>query len=141
GWLARLTERWSTSFILNMATGSPADILPGVNHYYAPSRFQIVSDKWKIPEGNVIWNGPNNDAGTFYGSPSPYTSVPDPQCTNPSIVGTTDKMGTNLQASCTLNALAQRNSDGSAGELLLVYPQPGQVGNLGARTLNYWGQF
>jgi hypothetical protein len=141
GWVARLLERWQTSFILNMATGSPADILPGVSHFYAASRFQIVSDKWEIPKGKVRWNGPNNNTGTFYGSPSPYASRLDPQCTDPSIVGTADRMGTNLQANCTLNALALRNEDGTAGEFLLVYPQPGQVGNLGARSLNYWGQF
>src|SRR5262245_54885590 len=124
-----------------MATGSPADITPGVNHFYAASRFQIVSDKWKIPEGKVKWNGPNNNTGTFYGSPSPYIGTVDPQCNDRSIVGGIDQMGTNFAANCTLNALALRNSDGSVGDLLVVYPQPGQVGNLGARTLNYWGQF
>ncbi len=141
GWVARILERWQTSFILNMATGSPADVLTASNHLYAGSRYQIVSDKWRIPEGHVEWNGPNHNTGTFYGGTSPYIATADPQCTNRSVVGGVDQMGTNFAANCTLNALAQRNSDGTVGDLLLVYPEPGKVGNLGARTLNYWGQF
>jgi hypothetical protein len=145
-WQARLLERWTTSFILNMATASPADIGPSLfalnaNNFYAFSRYQIVSNKWKIPEGHVEWNGPNNNTGTFYGNPGPYIGTTDPQCKDASMVGAADSMGTNLQASCNLSALALRNSDGTPGEYLLVYPQPGHVGNLGAKSLNYFGQF
>ena len=70
-----------------------------------------------------------------------YIDVLDPQCTNPSIVGIADRMGTNLQSLCDLEALALRNPDGSAGEILLQYPMPGKVGNLGRGNFHYFGQW
>jgi len=139
GWLARAVERWQTSFIFNASTGSPADALASVNHLYASSNYDVVSPKWSIPHGTMRWDGPSNNSGTFYDNS--YISTLDPQCSNSSIVGTTDTMGTNLSTSCTLNALALRNSDGTAGEVMLAYPLPGVRGNLGPRTLAYFGQW
>jgi hypothetical protein len=40
-----------------------------------------------------------------------------------------------------MNALASRNSNGSVGELLLVNTMPGQVGNLGDRSLINFGRW
>jgi len=140
GWVARAVERWQTSFIFNGSTGSPADALASVNHLYGNSNYNIVSSQWKIPKGELRWDGPNNNSGTFYDNT--YINTTDPQCSNASVVAqTTDTMGTNLSASCTLNALALRNSDGTAGELMLAYPMPGTKGNLGPRTLSYFGQW
>ena len=65
----------------------------------------------------------------------------DPQCRDASIVGLADKMGTSLQSVCTLSALAARNPDGTAGEVLLKYPLPGQVGNLGRGNIKNFGQW
>jgi hypothetical protein len=50
-------------------------------------------------------------------------------------------MGTSLQSACNLQALAARNPDGTAGELLLQYPMPGKVGNLGRGNISYFGQW
>ena len=50
-------------------------------------------------------------------------------------------MGTNLQANCTMNALARRNDDGSVGEILLANTLPGQVGNLQDRSLINFGRW
>jgi hypothetical protein len=85
----------------------------------------------------VTWNG---DAGTMYPG-NKYAGVTDPQCTNPSVVAATDRMGTNLQAVCDLFALASRNPDGTTGELLLQYPMPGKVGSLGRGNIYYFGQW
>jgi hypothetical protein len=139
GWVARAVERWQTSFIFNGATGSPADAVASVNHLYGNSNYNVVSPQWKIPKGAMRWDGPNNNSGTFYDNT--FINTLDPQCSTATVVGTTDTMGTNLSLSCTLNALALRNSDGTAGELMLAYPMPGTKGNLGPRTLSYFGQW
>ena len=83
---------------------------------YGNNRFDVVSPLWEIPEGEVRWdrataNGPR---GSYYGDPSPYISVADPQCTG-SVVGATDSMGRNLQTDCTLTALARIVPAGTAG--------------------------
>ena len=113
GWVARAVERWQTSFIFNGSTGSPADALASVNHLYGNSNYNVVNPQWKIPKGEMRWDGPNNNSGTFYGNT--FINTLDPQCSTTSVVAATDTMGTNLSASCTLNALALRNSDGTAG--------------------------
>jgi hypothetical protein len=139
GWVARVLERWQTSFIFNGSTGSPADALASVNHLYANSAYDVVNPQWKIPQGEMKWDGPNHNSGSFYGNT--FINTLDPQCSNTALVGATDTMGTNLSASCTLNALALRNSDGTAGPVMLAYPLPGKKGNLGPRTLAYFGQW
>ena len=137
GWVARLLERWKTSFIWNSATGTPTTFNPGVSHYYAASGYDIASPNWKIPKAKVVWNG---DTGTMYPG-NPYIGVTDPQCSDSTIVGTTDKMGTSLQSVCSISALASRNPDGTPGEILLKYPMPGKVGNLGRGNIYYFGQW
>ena len=121
GWLARIVEGWRTSIILNLATGSPVDVTGAGNTLYGNARYDVVSPSWKIPKGEVQWNGNNNAAGnlhggTFYGNPSPYISVRDPQCSGP-LVGSSDRQAgaQNLQASCTLNALGLVVPAGTAG--------------------------
>ncbi len=145
GWVARTLEHWQTSFILNMTSGYPFNIIPESSHMYRSagnggSRYNVVSPNWQIPEGQVQWDGPNNNTGTYYGSTSPFINTLDPQCRSLAVSGG-DAMGTNLQSSCTMNALAKRNSDGSVGEILLANTMPGQVGNLQDRSLNNFGRW
>ena len=151
GWVARLIERWQTNFILNLASGSPADILGAGNMRYGNGRM-VATEHWQIPHGSVSWDrviSPTSTLGSWYGTPSPFVSVRDPQCAS-SLVGTADSMGYNLQANCTLDALGIIVPEGTQGAsvtggtsyvLGLVNPTPGNVGTLGARTLDYWGQF
>jgi hypothetical protein len=149
GLVARLLERWQTSFIFNAATGSPADILGATNHRYGNARMVVASDLWEIPRGAVKWGRANNTVGSFYGDPSPYLSTRDPQCSS-ALVGTADSMGTNLQTSCTMNALGIVVPAGTPGSIVvgsrsavlaLVNPNPGEIGTLGARSLTYYGQW
>ena len=139
GWIGRALERWQTSFIFNGSTASPADAIAATNHLYASSNYDVVSPSWRIPQGTMKWDGPGNNSGTFYGNT--FINTLDPQCSNTSLVGVTDTMGTNLSTSCTLSALALRNSDGTAGPIQLAYPLPGKKGTLGPRTLAYFGQW
>lgn len=150
GLVARLVERWQTSFIFSAATGSPADIIGAGNMRYGNGRMLVASDQWQIPRGSVEWGRANNTAGSFYGDPSPYVSLLDPQCTSP-LVAATDSMGTNLQANCSLDALGLIVPTGTAGSFTLpdsrsavvglINPEPGGLGSLGARSLTYYGQW
>jgi hypothetical protein len=137
GWMARSMERWQVGFIFNAATGTPQTFNPGISHFYAASGYEIASTNWKLPKPRVEW--PEGSlTGTMYPG-NPYINVPDPQCSDPSVVAGADRMGTNLQGVCTISALAARNPDGTPGELLLKYPMPGQTGNLGRGNITYFG--
>jgi hypothetical protein len=132
-----LIERWQTSFIFNAATGTPTTFNPGISHYYAASGYDFASTNWAIPKADVKWDG---NTGTMYPG-NRYIGVTDPQCSDPSIVGGADRMGTSLQSVCSISALAARNPDGTPGEILLKYPMPGKVGNLGRGNIYYFGQW
>ena len=55
GWVARLLERWQTSFIFNGASGTPTSFNPGISHFYAASGYDVVSPNWVIPKAQ--WSG------------------------------------------------------------------------------------
>jgi hypothetical protein len=130
GWIGRLVEHWQTSFILNMGTGTPASIGGAGTMRYGNPRYQVTSD-WKLPEGHAAWNGPGGNTGTYFGTN--YVTVRDPQCLDTNVVAAS------LSAFCTLNALAN-NASGTPVNVL-VNPRPGQIGNLGNRTLDGPGIF
>lgn len=138
GWFARAIERWQTSFIFNASSAIRTSALPGTSHYYGNPGFTIASTNWANPNPNLQWNG---NSGSLFGDA--FTSVPDPQCTDPTVVTAGDKMGTNLQASnvCNIVALARRNPDGTPGEVLLKYSKPGEVGTLGFGTFKTFGNW
>jgi hypothetical protein len=160
GVVGRLLEKWQTGFIFNAATGTPTTLNPGTAHLYAASGYDIASVNWKNPKPNVHWAGNTGSMyPTYYqkatNTYSPYyVGVPDPQCTDPNFVTQGDKMGTSLglastnpttgaaiAAVCTITALSKGNPDGTPGEILLRYPTPGHVGNLGQNTIKYFGQW
>jgi hypothetical protein len=149
GWVARLIERWQTSFILNMSTGQPSSITGAGTMRYGNPRYVSTID-WQLPEGHAEWNGPNGNTGTFFGTDNFYTAR-DPQCLNTAVVASS------LQTFCTLNALTLRASADNPRAFTLssaatgnnpvnvvyglVNPLPGQIGTLGNRNITSWGQF
>jgi hypothetical protein len=147
GWAARVMERWQMSFIFNAATGTPATFNPGQSHFYAVSRYDVASPKWKIPVTDVTWADGATSGTMFPGNH--YLGVTDPSCFDPTVVTMGDKMGTILGRTtgatpagpCTIFALAERNPDGTQGDILLKYPEPGKVGNLGKGNMQYFGQW
>jgi len=151
GWVARIVERWQTSFIFNASSPVYSTLNPGQSHFYNFSGYDVASTNWVLPTSDFKWNeGTNN--GTIYGDN--YISVTDPSCYDPSVVTMGDKMGTVLGridanpttgaaavGVCTIAALAARNPDGTAGEVLLRYPDSGKVGNLGKSNMKGIGQW
>ena len=154
GWVARLIERWQTSFILNLESGSPGDISGAATTRYANPRYVVGNPAWKIPKGHVEWGASNGNQGRFFGDDQ-YIRVVDPQCTDAGVIAQTDSRNYSFASSnCTLVALAARAPVGTAGSYLLdpndpsstvvnmlVNPKPGELGTLGPRTLSRWGAF
>jgi hypothetical protein len=151
GFVARMVERWQTSMIFNASSPVYSTLNPGQNHFYAPSGYDVASTNWALPKSDFKWNEGTN-TGSIYGNN--YLSVTDPSCYDPSIVTLGDKMGTNLgridanpttgaaaAGACIISALAARNPDGTAGEVLLKYPEPGKVGSLGKSNMKGIGQW
>ena len=153
GFVARLIERWQASFILNMENGSPGSVTGAGTMRYANARYVVASPLWQIPEGQVEWDGPGGNSGTFYGTDT-YVRVVDPQCGNASQISQTDSRGYAFAGNCTLVGLAMRVSAGTPDSYLLdpndpastvvnvlINPKPGEFGTLGNQTLERWGAF
>lgn len=145
GWVARAVEGWQTSLIFSANSGAPAPItaLSGLTNLglYGNGVPDVVGD-FKVVDGKVRWDGPNNalgtsHGGTYFGS-NTFMYVPDPQCAQTNVA---DKNGFNAFANgnCTLQAVALRNADGTAGPIVLQNPKPGTRGNLGQNVLEQAG--
>jgi hypothetical protein len=146
GWLARTVERWQASLILNYSSGSPTSITAGSLNY-GTARPDVVGP-WNVRSGDMRWDGVKNQ-GYYFGNPSPYLIVADPQCAlTRSVVDPTGfSLGT---VNCGLTAVAQAVAPGTPGavtvgtqtyQYLLVNPKPGTQGNLGAATVETLGSY
>ena len=171
GWVARLIERWQTSVILNLSTGSPASVVAAANTRYGGNGgFQPVglsrwvpTEHWEIPKGHVDFKNAPVGTGTYYGNSVPggvgtFVSVPDPQCSDPSQVAQIDSKGFAFASNalgCTMDALAKRVPIGTPGSFLidpnnpnevaavymLVNPKPGEYGVLSPNVLTSFGNW
>ena len=128
GWVARLIERWQTSFIVNLDSGRPGNI-NGSTMLYAAGSPDIVGPV-DLKSGTVHW-GDELASGQLVGGYFPtgqFVKVADPQCS---------QVAASLQSFCTLDAVA----DGDTGQILLQNPQPGQRGTLGRRIIRLPGSW
>src|SRR5262245_54415611 len=161
GWVARLIEGWQTSFVLNLATGSPRSILAGTGLNYGGTSTTAganttpdVVGPWDVRKGHIEWNGATN-SGTYFGNE--LVQVTDPQC---NVANVADKMGWNLgnptvsSLNCGLQAIAHVVDPSTPGavtvtedgitqtvQYLLVNPMPGTRGTLGQKTVESAGVF
>jgi hypothetical protein len=123
----------------------------GLNCQSGLSFPDIVSPLWTNPRGKLQKNGPGGNT-TFFGNPSPFALIPDPQCTNGEYVNRnafTDPGTFNLANSCSLQALVMKVPAGTPGAffasqvdsgatpvlIMLQNPLPGKQGSLGAQTM------
>jgi len=171
GWVARLIERWQTSLILNLSTGSPASVVAAANTRYGGNGgFQPVglsrwvpTEYWEIPKGHVDFENAPVGTGTYYGNSVPgavgtFVNVPDPGCSDPSQVAQVDSHGFAFASNafgCTLRALAKRVPIGTPGSFLvdpanpaeiaahyvLVNAKPGEYGVLSPNVLTSFGNW
>jgi len=149
GWIARAIERWQTSIIMNLSSGAPTSITAGALNY-ATSAVPDVVGPFNVRKGSMQWDGSKNQ-GFYFGNPSPFVIVPDPQCAltrnvNDTVNTSTTPSTFNLgSVTCGLNAVAQvvpagtpgsfTDSNGRILQYLLVNPVPGTQGTLGKSTV------
>ena len=154
GWVARMIERWQTSVILNLSSGSPQSVTGGngvQTRYASASNFQPYGNAhlnptqyWTIPKGHVEFGGisgigsnggfAGGELGTFFGVDAPgnigtYTDRIDPQCTDPTQVAQIDNKGFGFAADaqgCNYRALALRVPAGTPGSFLLNPANPAE---------------
>ena len=119
GALARIVENWQTGFIMNLNSGAPTTIAASTS-LYGNARPDIVGP-FPVNGGKVTFNGTQAGNGSYY-APGSFTTVKDPQCA---------ALAANLQAVCTLNAIA----DAHTGQILLQNAQPGTVPTMGITSV------
>ena len=119
GALARIVENWQTGFIVNLNSGAPTTIAASTS-LYGNARPDIVGP-FPVNGGKVTFNGIQAGNGSYY-APGSFTTVKDPQCA---------ALAANLQALCTLNAIA----DAHTGQILLQNAQPGTVPTMGITSV------
>jgi hypothetical protein len=125
GVVARIIEGWQMSWIVNLNSGQPMSIA-AQNMLYGLGTAEIVGP-FDIHSGKVQF--PGGPTGIYF-DPAGYTTVRDPQCSSV----TTQQ---NLQAACTLSAIA----DARSGQILLQNPRPGTRGTLGQRNVEGPGRW
>jgi len=140
GWAARLIERWSTSIILNMQTGTPFSVTGAQTMRYGNGRY-VATPLWQIPQGQSpeFTGGANGQNAFYYGNT--FSSAPDPQCTDLGYVAQTADVvsGTTqpnpLRSFCTLEGLS------TAQGMVLVNTHPGEIGTLGTGNMEGLGSW
>jgi hypothetical protein len=120
GTLARIVERWQTSFIVNASSGQPSSVV-AANMLYGNGVADIVNP-FDTNTGKVEWNG---QFGNYFGSGA-LGKVSDPQCA---------VVAASLVNFCTLQAV----TDAKTGQILFQNPTPGNRGNVGRQTINLPG--
>jgi len=126
GWVARVIERWQTSFIVNFSTGAPTSITAG-NMLYGNGVADVVGP-FDLRQGKVHWGdvgGSGQLVGSYFGDEN-FGKTTDPQCL---------ALAVDLKSFCTLQAV----TDATTGQILLQNPQPGTRGTLGRQTMELPG--
>ena len=153
GWLARVVERWQSSFILQMTSGRP-NTISAANMLFQGTGTPVVTPEGvayfgPFPQnfGKVYW--PKGAAAGSYFPPDTFVRVDDPQCAEVTNLQNLNGLsGANPSLRCTLDALARPLPagttgvpgqivlpDGRPGLIVLQNPLPGQRGTLGLNTM------
>jgi hypothetical protein len=150
GWFARVIERWSTSVILNMQSGSFFSVEGAQAMRYDNGKF-VATEYWNAPKGEINWTG--GGSTNYYGANTFFTSV-DPQCHDGSLISrVTDLNGTAaLNTFCDIDALGvivpsttpgafPVGTAGNYGVYALVNPRPGEYGTVAGGALELAGSY
>jgi hypothetical protein len=119
GLLARFIEEWQMTWILDLSSGAPANIV-AQNNLYANGVPDIVGNFDR--HGQVFWKDGETNGNYFGGK---YHKVKDPQCFT---------IAPSLQNACTLSAVADQNEN-----IILQNPRPGTRGTLGQNVIELAG--
>jgi len=154
GWLARLLERWQTSWILNISSAPWANIA-AQNRMYAGATgvpdmlYPIDFNSLKNYEWGNLPSGSQLNANVFGGDQ--FATVPDPQCNVVTTKQSFNQAAGSTTSRCTLRALARIVPAGTPGSFILSdgtnrsavialqNPAPGSRGNLGYNVIKTFG--
>jgi hypothetical protein len=163
GWIARFTENWRLSGILNMSSGRPNTISAQQMLYpnalstnpgtpvITPEGISVFGD-FPSKFGSIHWDG-GTRAGSYFDD-NTFFRVPDPQCAVVTGLQNLNGLSSASPANrCTLQALARpipagktvpaewivTASDGRQGVIVLKNPRPGERGNLALNTMEGLG--
>src|SRR5262245_55206878 len=124
GLWARLAENWQASWVVNLSSGAPGNIVAsnmlyglGVPDVVGPFNTKDLRSSWAegAANGNLFTDSNNQPL---------YTKVRDPQCLNTAYVTPS------LTSLCSLNAITN-----SSGQFVLQNPLPGKRGTLGQNPI------
>jgi hypothetical protein len=119
GWLARLVERWQLGGIFSLMSGSPLSITAPISS---------ITQATTVSTPNIVEDFPKNSGK--------ITKLSNGVNYFPGIQQITDPARTNVSA---LNALQGSFSNkaitDAQGRILLVNPEPGQIGNMGLKWI------
>jgi hypothetical protein len=117
GWVSRIVERWQLGGIMNFNTGAPLSITSGISTISTTGvQPNIVGP---LPNGTGKVTKLSNGVVYFDG----YTQIQDPYFTNIS------------SANGLSSAYSNKAIVNPSGQIVLVNPQPGEVGTLGYTTI------
>jgi hypothetical protein len=178
GWLNRITGGWQMGVIYNLQSGQPMSIFAaetmfgssaatatgcdaysgtfgtgGANCASSLTFPDVVSPLWTNPQGSFRRNG-SDGSSTYFGNPSPFGIISDPQCVNGTVALVADRPTLNpLSTNCNMRALVLKVPEGTPGAfpmsatdptpvlIMLQNPMPGRQGNLGGGTMRQPGRF
>ncbi|HEX4996597.1 MAG TPA: hypothetical protein VFY29_00120, partial [Terriglobia bacterium] len=178
GWVTKILGGWQMGVIYNLQSGQPLSIFGAETMFgssaatangcdaYSGTLFQggancasglvfpdVVSPLWTNPKGSFERNGDDGSL-TYFGNPSPFAVIPDPQCTSGTVALNADRTGgMALAAQCNLKALVLKVPTGTPGAfalsdtdptpvlIMLQNPLPGHQGSLGGGTMKQPGRF
>ncbi len=124
GPLARVVEGWQLSWIYNLASGAPLQVVSQRSGLYNNNEAILVDPSLFDPSsGKVTWKSGDTNGSFFSG----YNQATDPQCTNAAVTAPA------LQGLCTLNALYD-----SSGSLVFRTPLPGESGTYRDHVFAPW---
>jgi len=138
----RVVEGWQLSWISYVYSGIPGTVSDGTSSMWGgPSVNLVRPDLFNPTSGHVTW-ARNAPYGYYFGS-NKYMQVPDPQCSNTSVVAAS------LASSCntSIKALAvisgyDSNGNPIAGPIVMDHALPGTMGNMDTDTFvgqGRWG--
>jgi hypothetical protein len=151
GLLARFIERWQTSWIMNLSSGSWSNIT-AVNRMYGTGVPDVVHPVDFNKLKNYSWGSEragNGDLNADYFGNNTFVSVPDPQCDMVTTKQSLNQAVGVANIRCTLNALAMvvpantpdsfTLQDGRQALIVLQNPMPGTKGTLGTSKIKGFG--
>jgi hypothetical protein len=122
GWVQRIAGDWQIGGLMRLASGAPLTLTSGDDFRTVSQTQSTVHLLGEMPDGKISFRN-DGRLPSFWDGLVQTNSANDP---NSAIVTTTDTLRNSYSGRAILDA---------SGNVLIVNPQPGEVGSVGLRTL------